>query len=399
MMAQLRDRLRLNPKLIGGIGLLLLAMFAFAQNIWRTTATEAYVNAALATVASPIPGRVAVALPALGSRVPAGYELRVEDDRADQAPSVDIDNKLAETEADLANAELKIDALDRSQREFRGYAQDFGRAKTGFLDQRIAQAQALAEARRAALDQATDDLTRLQQLPERALAVRDMIIAQTRVTAARNDLAAQQAEVQSLIISREALGKGVQISDGLPDRTYSDQRAQELALLLATEKARRQSLTALRDTLRASQRSSRDALQRKRDARITVSDGVVWRRTPDNSFIAAGGALGAVALCSEVVLTATLTRRDFQRVFVGQAVDASVRIETGERIELSGKVITLTGPTIENAQGMAIPFGRASSADGYGVVVRPDQAVRLGCRIGAQAKLDFRRGGPRNQGG
>jgi hypothetical protein len=382
--------LRPNWKLVGGFVLVVLALYAFAQNIWRTTASEAYVNAALASVASPIPGRISAALPPLGSRVPAGFELRVEDERADLAPSVDIDNKLAETEAELANAELKIAATDKAQRDFRGYANEFGRAKSGFLEQRIAQAGALAEAQRATLDQAVDDLSRLQQLPERAVAVRDVIIAQTRVTAARNDLAAQQAEVQSLIISRDALGRGVQLTEGLPDRTYSDQRAQELALLLATEKAKRQGLMALRDTLRKSQQSSRQSLERRRDARIPVPDGVVWRRSPENSFVAAGGVLGAVAVCSEVVLTATLTRRDFQRVFVGQAVEAAVRIESGERIELQGKVIALTGPTIENAQGMAIPFGRSSSTDGYGVVVRPDDPAKLGCRIGAQAKLEFR---------
>jgi len=385
------ETFRLNWKLLGGLALLLLALYAFAQNIWRTTATESSVNAALASVASPIPGRVSTALPPLGSRVPAGFELRVEDERADLAPSVDVDNKLAETESELANAELKIAATDKAQRDFRAFANEFGRAKSGFLDQRIAQARAIAEARRADVDRAADDLSRLQQLPERAVAVRDVIIAQTRVTAARNDLAAQQAEVQSLVISRDALGRGVQLTDGLPDRTYSDQRAQELALLLATEKARRQGLLALRDTLRKSQQSSQLALERRRVARIPVPDGVVWRRSPENSFVASGGVLGAVAVCSEVVLTATLTRRDFQRVFVGQEVEAEVRIEGGPLIEARGKVIALTGPTIENAQGMAIPFGRSSSTNGYGVVVRPDKPAELGCRIGAQARLEFRR--------
>lgn len=379
-------RFSIGWKPVTGAALIGLALFAFSQNLLRTVATEAYVNAALASVASPIPGRVSQALTPIGSRLAPGFELRVLDERADLSASIEVDNKLAQVEADIAAAELKLAAIERARGQFARWTQEFGSAKGSFLDRRVKQAEALTESRRA-----DDNLRRLQSLPEGDVAQREVIAAQATATAASNELAAQEAEQQSLVISRQALRQGVQLTEGLPDRTYSDQKVQELALELATEQAKHKGLLVQRDMLQRSQRLSQEALQSRREARIPVPEGIVWRRVPENSFVAAGGALGAVAVCSEIVLTATLSRRDSQRVYVGQKVSAVLRLPDAQRLELAGSVVGLAGPTIENAQGMAIPFGRAASTDGYGAVVRVDQPERLQCRVGAPVRLEFER--------
>lgn len=375
------------------IGSLLIAaaLLAFFQNVWQTVATEAYVNAALASVASPIPGRVAQALPPIGARLPGGYELQVVDERANLAPSVEVDNKLAQVDAEIAASELKRAAIEKSRGEFARWTREFGSAKGSFLEQQIEQARARTEVRRAEALRADDNLRRVQSLTDGAIAEREVIAAQAAATVAHNELAAQEAEYQSLVISRRALRDGVQITDGLPDRTFSDQRAQELALDLATEVARQRGLGVQREALLRSQKASQEQLQRQREARIPVPDGLVWRRVPENSFVAAGGALGAVAVCSELTLTATLNRRDFRRVYVGQRVLGRMEQPQGADLEVAGTVVGLTGPTIENAQGLAIPFGRAASPDGYGAVVRPDSTAALDCRVGAPVRLEFLR--------
>lgn len=384
-------RFSIGWKPVTGAALIGLALFAFSQNLLRTVATEAYVNAALASVASPIPGRVSQALTPVGSRVGPGFELRVLDERADLSASIDVDNKLAQVEADIAASELKLAAIERSRGQFERWTQQFGSAKGSFLDHRVKQAEALTEVRRAESLRADDNLRRLQSLSEGEVAQREVIAAQATATAASNELAAQEAEQQSLVISRQALRQGVQLTEGLPDRTYSDQKVQELALDLATEQAKHKGLLVQREMLQRSQQLSREALQSRREARIPVPEGIVWRRVPENSFVAAGGALGAVAVCSEIVLTATLSRRDSQRIYVGQKVSALMRLPDAERLELKGSVVGLAGPTVENAQGMAIPFGRAASTDGYGAVVRVDQPERLQCRVGAPVRLEFER--------
>jgi hypothetical protein len=384
-------RFSIGWKPVTGAALIGLALFAFSQNLLRTVATEAYVNAALASVASPIPGRVSQALTPIGSRVSPGFELRVLDERADLSVSIEVDSKLAQVDADIAASELKLAAIDRARGQFARWTEQFGSAKGSFLDRRVKQAEALTEVRRAESMRADDNLRRLQSLPEGEVAQREVIAAQATATAASNELAAQEAEQQSLVISRQALRQGVQLTEGLPDRTYSDQKVQELALDLATEQAKHKGLLMQREMLQRSQQLSREALQSRREARIPVPEGIVWRRVPENSFVAAGGALGAVAVCSEIVLTATLSRRDSQRVYVGQKVSAVLRLPEAERLELEGSVVGLAGPTIENAQGMAIPFGRAASTDGYGAVVRVDQPERLQCRVGAPVRLEFER--------
>lgn len=380
---------KLNWKLLAGISLIALSAFAFWENIWRTVATEAYVNAALAGVASPIPGRVSKALSPIGSRVPAGFELSVVDERADLGATVEIDSKLAQVNAELAASQLKIEALEKARQSFARWTREFGQAKGGFLDKQVAQAKARVEARRADVDRQTDEVRRLRMLPEGAVAEREVIAAQATLTAVENELAAQQAEYEGLVISRQALRGGVQIADGLPDRTYSDQKAQELALDLATEQAKREGLIVQQTALHETLKTSREQLDRLREAHIPVPEGIVWRRIPENSFVAAGGALGAIAVCSEIVLTATLNQRDSKRVFVGQKVNATLLLPDSRQLKTEGTVVGLTGPTIENAQGMAIPFGRAAKPDGYGAIVRPSNPGQLECRVGAQLRLEF----------
>ena len=381
--------LRWNGRLAIGLLMIALSAFAFYRNIWSTVATEANINAALLLPLSPIPGRVESALPLEGTRIVGGMTLKVDNERVNLTPQVDLQAKLSQAESEIKGLDLQIGSIEKAIAEFRRSASAFATSKGEYLDQRVRDLQAQVDAQRAVEVERRDRLTRLQQLPTGSVPVQDVVGAQAQLTAAENEVISAQAALDSYVIARRALRGGVQISDGLPDRTYSDQRVQELGLQLATARAKRAEQIHLKDSLAESMREQSELTSRLRSAEVPVPDGVVWRRLPENSYVVEGGELGAIAVCGNAVVTATLTRRDFKRLFVGMAARATVRHPDTGAIKLDGEVIALTGPTLENSQHMAIPFGRGASDDGYGAVVRVRDTHRLQCRVGAAAQLEF----------
>jgi uncharacterized small protein (DUF1192 family) len=380
-----------NWKIVVGGGLVLLALLAFAQNIFRTEAQEAFINASLTPVLTPIPGRVDIALPAAGERVARDVTAVVENIQIDRGTLIDLEERLATVVAEIEGVEAQLQELQNSKGEFQQWAESWRVARARYLEQRLAESRSLVTSREQSFTDAQDNRDRLHGM-QANVSVRMLRVAQTEVDIAEQELAASRARLRQLQVEREALNQRIQIADSFSERAYSDQKIQETALLISLANARMTELRSRRTALEQAVANQSAQFSRDQLVSVPVPEGMVWRRTPRHSFVPEGGSLGEVALCDDLLLTATLGRREFRRLRVGMTARTRVSLPGGETVRMDGRVIAVTGPSVENSMSMAIPFGRASSDDGYGVVVRLNDPQALDCQVGASARVSFRDG-------
>ena len=117
----------------------------------------------------------------------------------------------------------------------------------------------------------------------------------------------------------------------------------------------------------------------------------MWTRVPAGIQVTRGGALGEIAPCDDTVITVTLDRAAFRKIQVGMQARAELRLADGERRRFEATVVSLTGGSLQNVLGMAIPFGRAIVEDAYGAVLRVADSTVLECAIGRPVTLRFSR--------
>lgn len=375
-------------KAIAGIALLLLAIVALVRNVVLINTQDAFINAYLSPIRSPIPGEITQALPPPGTRITPDTRVIVENHRPDETLLIETRERLATVDANLLEARVRAERLGESRAEFSAWADRFRSARDAFLRERESELQALIKARRQQHADAKDELARLQD-HARFVPVRQIESARTRVEVTAEDLAGAQAQLRQLRAERQALEQRIQVADTFSERTFSDQKVQETALQLRLLDAEISSLEIQQEALRAAVGAAEAQLQRERSADIALPDAVVWQREPVGTHIARAGTLGSVALCSDLLITATLDRRAFQRVQVGDAARVRLKTSDGDVVRTGARVITLTGAAMENILGMAIPFGRATLEDAYGAVLRIDTPAAMNCAVGRSVTLRF----------
>ncbi|MGB0212281.1 hypothetical protein [Algiphilus sp.] len=372
--------------------LIALACLAFIRNIVLVNVQDAFVNAYLSTVRSPIPGEVRTTLPAPGTRVAKDHVVAIRNARPDDTILIETSERLARVSAELGAARSQFESLSGSRAEFAQWGERFREARARYLADRRDQIASRLAAQREEAENARRELRRLENLdlyvPERQLDA-----ARTRMEISTRQARALEAESAQLETERKALADQIQIADTFSERTYSDQQVQETALRMSLLTAEIDSLGRQQASLREAVDAARDQVARERAAEVRVADAVVWQRVPTGTHVPRGGELGAIAPCADVVVTATLDRRAFQRIQVGDTATVRMRTEGGDSVEAGARVITLTGAAMENVLGMAIPFGRATLEDAYGAVLRLDAPETLDCAIGHPVRVRFGDGG------
>jgi|LNAP01.1.fsa_nt_gb hypothetical protein len=375
-------------RLLLGLFFLGFAVVALTRNFIVVTATDAFINANLIAVRSPIPGQIARPLPPVGSRTGTSTLAQVRNTRADQTLTLEISQRLEQVDSALSGASARLEKLKAAEREFAAWSRRYVGARGVYLSQRQSQAAANREASLRQLENARSQLKRLEGV--QAYISRDMLEqARTSAQVAEQSLLAATAETEQVASERAALGQRLQIADSYSERTYSEQKLQETRLQAAMLEADIMSLQQQRKALADNLQRSQGQLGRESLANVTVPDGAVWRRLPVGAHVERGGDLGQVAPCDDAVVTATLDRNSFDKLYVGMPVRASFRLEDGSRHTVELALVTLTGGSTENALGMAIPFGRAIVEDAFGAVLRARDPSALGCAIGRPVDLKF----------
>lgn len=375
-------------KAIVGLALLSLAALAFFRNVVLVNTQDAFVNAYLSPLRSPIAGSIQAPLPAPGTRTTNADRVRVVNARPDETLLIETTERLAAVNARLLEARAGVARLEESEAEFSEWAERFRASRDHFLRERERELRAQLEARREQQSDAQDALDRLEN-HARYVPARQITEARTRLDVASENLEAAHAQLRQLGAEREALAERIQVADTFSERTFSDQKVQETRLRARLLQAGISSLEEQKSALEESVAAARRQLERERAAELSLPDAIVWRREPAEAHVAASGSLGSLALCSDLLVTATLDRRAFERVQVGDEAQVRMRGDDGESVTTNARVITLTGAAMENILGMAIPFGRATLEDAYGAVLRLNSPQKLDCAVGSSVSLRF----------
>lgn len=376
-------------KAIAGLLLIGVAAVALFRNIVLVNVQDAFVNAHLSPVRSPVAGAIADPLPPVGTRIPSERTAEVRNARPDDTLLIETRERLATVQAGLMEARARIEELRAARAEFTQWAERFRTTRDAFLIERQNELRARIGARREQRGDAADTLARLES-HSRFVPARQISAARAQAAIAREELEAAEAEWRQLKRERSALAQRIQVADTFSERTFSDQKVQETGLQIRLLEAEISSLQLQEAALKEATASARQQIERESAATIDLPDAVVWQREPAGAHVARFGRIGSVALCKDAVVTATLDRHAFARLKVGDKARISLEQAGDGTVHIDAQIITLTGAAMENILGMAIPFGRATLEDAYGVVLRVAEPDALECAIGRTVQLRFR---------
>jgi len=318
-------------------------LWAFAPYLTNDIAGEAYVNAPLLRIASPIAGTVTADLPPVGSYLPTPRTLRLVTARSvDDDPLGALLGQAAALRAALDLARRQQDDLAAADRLLGVRARAFAAASVRRLVAGTAAARADAAACGAEAAEAQARLARVTVLSRKGFAANatvDAAEASARTTAARCAAFAARAEMAAGDTLAARTGLYV---NGTIDTPYAEQQRDRLLL-------RRQELTttAVDAVARLSELDLRIAAERRSLARagsyeaVVPANTVVWQVSASpGASVAPGAPILDVADCARRFVAVSLPERRTETVRAGQAV--RIRLIGGDGWQ-TGRVVGTVG--------------------------------------------------------
>lgn len=377
-------------------GLAATGAWAFAPYALSEVGGEAYVNAPLIRLASPIAGTVAADLPEAGSYVAAARMLHLVEARGlDTSALGALLGQQAAFTAELALARRQLGELDTADRRLAVRSNAYRRAEHRRLvdDAAAAAADAAAcrpEAHAAALQQA-----RVVVLATRGFAA-NATVERAAATAATTHARCMAMDTRAAAATGDARAarSGIFLANGSSDTPYPDQQRDRLLL-------RRQELETIAVNARArlDELDARIAGERLRLAKAAAfaallpAASVVWSvdASPGTSVVP-GTALIDLADCTRRFVAVTLPERRMESIVPGQPV--AVRLIGGDAWA-EGKVVRAAGAAAR--RDVAMVAATEADRDPRGLTVEialpaasPAAAARR-CDIGRLAEVRFPR--------
>ncbi|PWC31265.1 HlyD family efflux transporter periplasmic adaptor subunit [Azospirillum sp. TSO35-2] len=355
--------------------------------------SDAVVNARVAIVRAPIDGLLSLQPRSIGERVLAGQPLgALRDERADEARLLDLGHTASALETDIQRVRGQMVSLAASREALAKRTDGYREARVRQLRSRIEEQQSLLSGAKAQMVMSAAELRRAEELRDRgvqSIAVLDRAQAAQEVNA--QTIRGANARLEALRIELEAAAAGMFLGDSYNDTPYSSQRAQELDLRLAEMRTEldghAQRLTRIREQIAVEQQR----VARLRDAFLTSPvDGPIWEAPAGSGEYARKGQdLLRLLDCSTVVVTASVSESDYNRLKVGDP--ARFRL-SGTSRSFDGQVIRLAG------SGAATVYQNLAIAPGPDHLKRFDVAVavpdllkdaEVGCSVGRTGKMVF----------
>jgi multidrug resistance efflux pump len=370
-------------------GMAALGLWAFAPYVTSEVGGEAYVNAPIIRMASPIAGLVATDLPPPGTAIVAERNLRLVAARVrDTGPLAALKGQQA----------ALISARDLARRQI---------AEIAAADQRLASRSArfgqAASARLAATTHAAEEaLAGCEAEAAEAILQRDRIEAlaaqrfptftqRAQAAASARRCAMLKDQASALAIETRAAHSGLYLAGAAMDAPYGDQqrdrlllRRQELESVAADAEAR---LAELAVQIRA---------EEERLARASAFDAVlpagtvVWSQpAPKGTTVAPGSSLLELADCRRRYVEVTLPEHRMEAVLPGERVQ--VRL-IGSDDWLEGNVASAVGAAARR-DGAMLAANPEKDARALSVLVAlpPPQSMTRRCDVDRLAEVRFPR--------
>lgn len=329
-------KLGLGAALVGAAGL------TAYEHVLVRSSREAVINARVVSIRAPMDGIVKAAAGTPGASVQAGMTVgQIEDPTADDARvfQLEVEAKAAEREQALLSRRLAD--LQRAKEEANAQAEAYRLGRVRQVQLRIEEARATVSAAKARETEAADAERRGKVLRDHgymAEAAFDRLFHAREV--AQQDAMAAQKRVDTLEVELEAARNGTYLGDNYNDVPSSVQRARELAVRIDETRASLNELTQKQATIAAQLTAERDRLQARSSAALTVPiDGNLWTvQAAAGEYVRKGQELFTVLDCSTVLVTASVSERDYNELRLGEPVRFRV---TGSGREYHGHIAKL----------------------------------------------------------
>lgn len=374
-------------------GMAALGLWAFAPYVTNEVGGEAYVNAPIIRMASPISGIVATDLPPPGSIIAATRIARLVMARAvDTGPLAGLRGQQAALVAARDLAGRQIAEIETASVRLAGRSARFGLAASARLAATTHAAQEALAGCEAEAAEAILQRDRIEALAAQRFATdtqRDRLRAQATTSARRCGALKDQAS--ALAIETRAAHNGLYLAGAAMDAPYGDQqrdrlllRRQELESVAADAQAR---LAELAAQIRAEQ---------ERLARASVFDAVlpagtvVWSQpAPKGTTVAPGSSLIELADCRRRYVEVTLPERRMEAVLPGERVQVRL-IGSDDWVE--GRVASAVGAAARR-DGAMLAANPDKDARALSVLVAlpPPASLARRCDVGRLAEVRFPR--------
>lgn len=374
-------------------GMAALGLWAFAPYVTSEVGGEAYVNAPIIRMASPISGIVAADLPPAGTAIAATRHARLVAARIlDTGPLAALKGQQAALMSARDLALRQIEEIEAERAHLARRSAQFGRAASARLAATTAAAREAVAACEAEAAETALQRERVEVLAAQRFATftqRDRLRAVA--TATQRRCAALQDQADALAIETRAAGRGLYLAGAAMDAPYGDQQRDRLLL-------RRQELESVAADAqsRLAELAIQISAEEERQLRASAFDAtlpggtVVWSQpAPRGTTVAPGASLIELADCNRRYVEVALPERRMEAILPGTPV--SVRL-IGSDAWLTGRVASTVGAAARR-DGAMLAANPDKDARALSVLVSlpPPKSLARRCDVGRLAEVRFPR--------
>lgn len=307
-----------------GAALLGVAGLTTYQQVAIRVSREAVINARIVPIRSPMDGVVKTALGSPGTAVRTGSVIgQVEDPTPDDARVFQLQSDLKASEREGQALSRRLSDLQQARAEASVQAESYQLGRVRQVELRIEEARAGLAAAKAREAEASDAERRGQVLRahgymaeanyERVFHAGE--VAQQESTAARKRL-------DTLAVELESARNGTYLGDNYNDLPSSAQRVRELSVRIDETSANVDELRQKEETVGAQLAAERMRLAARTSATLTATiGGNLWTvQAAAGEYVRKGQELFTVLDCSTVVVTASVSDRDYNELRLGEPV-------------------------------------------------------------------------------
>jgi len=369
-----------------GFGALLLAagLITFYQQLVVRASRDAVINARVAVIRAPIDGIATATVTTPGTAIKAGEAIgRVEDPLADAARLAQLRREASANELERDSLARRLTDLDQARGEAETQAEAYRLGRVRQLELRIEEARANLGAAAARDADARAIVGR-----GAALHARGFQSDEAQEKARHTQEVEQQAVIaahkrlDALTVELDAARNGTFLGDSYNDAPSSLQRARELALRITETRAALDEMKRKWEALQSQLGAEQDRLAAHSKAALTAPvEGQLWTvQAAPGEYVRKGQELLTVLHCSTVIVTASVSERDYNELHLGDPVRFRV---SGTDREYAGRIVKLGSGT-----SFAIPFDPGSHQI---VVAVPKLAASTedGCAVGRTGEVIF----------
>ncbi|MGH6820404.1 MAG: HlyD family efflux transporter periplasmic adaptor subunit, partial [Methylocella sp.] len=354
------------------------------------------ISTILVSLRTPIEGTVTGLPNRVGAMVARGALIaHIENPRVNDEHLVDLREHQTRTAADLKGAEANRAALLNLQTDLLRRAAIHTKVNSERLASVVEEAEKVMAALAAKQAQAQNDVDRRLPLEASGIVTKvEMHKLRSTLEAARQDVAAQAARVAALRTEAKAAAQGVLTGNtGGTDKSYSAQRADEIAIEVSTLNKTISTLTAEANETKARLSAEQHRIDLLRSADIVApSAGMIWKLgAADGERLGIGDMAAEIVDCTAPFLLAAIPQNRFSDVEIAGVVQFRL---SGERTEHTGTLASVTGHG-DLAQGehyAVMPLDEPSTVIATVAMPRTESGAQEnsthGCLIGRPARAD-----------